>query len=79
MEHPDTQAIPLYFHEAFLQAPKEVDRVDGAHTEGQQPHVHFKDGTSLNQDGTVHDAHKGTPNLTNSTRKWLEENGWKGN
>ena len=61
------------------QAPKEVDRVDGAHTEGQQPHVHFKDGTSLNQDGTVHDAHKGTPNLTNSTRKWLEENGWKGN
>ena len=32
------------------QAPKEVDRVDGAHTEGQQPHVHFKDGTSLNQD-----------------------------
>lgn len=56
-----------------------MDRVDGAHTEGQQPHVHFKDGTSLNQDGTVHDAHKGTPNLTNSTRKWLEENGWKGN
>ena len=61
------------------QAPKEVDRVDGAHTEGQQPHVHFKDGTALNQDGTVHDAHKGTPNLTNGTRKWLEENGWKGN
>ena len=54
------------------QAPKEVDRVDGAHTEGQQPHVHFKDGTALNQDGTVHDAHKGKPNLTNGTRKWVE-------
>ena len=38
----------------------------------EKPHVHFKDGTALNQDGTVHDAHKGTPNLTNGTRKWVE-------
>ena len=40
----------------------------------EKPHVHFKDGTALNQDGTVHDAHKGNLNLTNGTR-----NGWKGN
>ena len=38
----------------------------------EKPHVHFKDGTALNQDGTVHDAHKGNPNLTNGTRKWVE-------
>ena len=38
----------------------------------EKPHVHFKDGTALNQDGTVHDAHKGKPNLTNGTRKWVE-------
>ena len=37
-----------------------------------KPHVHFKGGTALNQDGTVHDAHKGNPNLTNGTRKWVE-------
>ena len=40
----------------------------------EKPHVHFKDGTALNQDGTVHDAHKGNLNLTNGTR-----NGGKGN
>lgn len=61
------------------QAPKEVDRVDKPHIEGQQPHVHFKDGTSQNIDGSVHDAHRGTPNLTNKVKKWLTNNGWKVN
>jgi peptidoglycan hydrolase-like protein with peptidoglycan-binding domain len=59
------------------QAPKEVDRVDKPHVPGQKPHAHFKDGTSLNNDGTVHDAHKGTPNPSNKTTEWLENNGWK--
>ncbi len=59
------------------QAPREVDRVDKPHVPGQQPHVHFKDGTSLNVDGTVHDAHKGIPDPSNKTTKWLLENGWK--
>ena len=58
------------------QAPKEIDRVDKAHIDGQQPHVHFKDGTSLNQDGTVHDAHNGVPNPSNATKEWLQTNGW---
>ena len=35
------------------QSPKEVDRVDKSHVSGQKPHIHFKDGTSLNIDGTV--------------------------
>ena len=61
------------------QAPKDVDRVDKPHVEGQQPHVHFKDGTSLNQDGTVHDKHLGFPKLTKKTRDWLINNGWKVN
>ena len=61
------------------QAPNEVDRVDKPHVEGKQPHVHFKDGTALNQDGTVHDVHKGTPNLSNKTKEWLENNNWKVN
>ncbi|MDF2548761.1 MAG: hypothetical protein K0R93_3659 [Anaerosolibacter sp.] len=59
------------------QAPREVDRVDKPHVPGQKPHVHFKDGTSLNNDGTIHDAHKGTPNPSNKTIDWLNENGWK--
>lgn len=58
------------------QAPKEVDRVDKGHIDGQQPHVHFKDGTSLNQDGTIHDAHNGVPNPSNATKDWLRSNGW---
>lgn len=54
-------------------------RVDKPHVEGQQPHVHFKDGTSLNQDGTVHNAHRGIPNPTKKIKDWLIKNGWKVN
>ena len=61
------------------QAPKEVDRVDKPHVEGQQPYIHFGDGTSLNQDGSIHDAHRGTPNVSNKVKKWLEKNGWRVN
>ena len=61
------------------QAPKGVARVDNPKVPGQQPHVHFSDGTSLNIDGSVHDAKNGIPNLTNEIRIWLEKNGWKGN
>ena len=61
------------------QAPKDIDRVDKPHVPGQQPHVHFKDGTSLNQDGTIHDAHRGTPSVSNKVREWLIKNGWETN
>ena len=61
------------------QAPKGVVRVDNPKVPGQQPHVHFSDETSLNIDGSVHDAKNGIPNLTNEIRIWLEKNGWKGN
>jgi hypothetical protein len=59
------------------QAPKDVDRVDKPHVPGQKPHVHFKDGSSLNNDGTVHDAHRGNPDPSNKTIDWLNKNGWK--
>lgn len=58
------------------QAPREVDRVDKPHVPGQKPHVHFKDKTSMNNDGTLHDAHNGTPNISRKTKKWLEGHGW---
>ncbi len=58
------------------QAPKEVDRVDKAHNEFGQDHVHFKDGTAINKDGTVHDDGHGIPNLSNKVLDWLNKNGW---
>ena len=61
------------------QAPIGIDRFDKPHTEGQLPHVHFDDGTSLNVDGTIHDKHKGIPNPTKKQRDFLEEYGWKTN
>ena len=56
------------------QAPKDVKRVDNP--KQGQPHVHFKDGTALNQDGSVHDAHNGIPKLSNEVKEWLLKNGW---
>lgn len=61
------------------QVPNGVDRVDPPHTPGvgnSQPHVHFTDGTAINQDGSVHDAHKGIPTMTAKIVKWLTNNGW---
>ena len=58
------------------QAPKEVDRVDKAHTEYGQDHVHFKDGTAINKDGTIHDDGYGAPKLSNKVLDWLNRNGW---
>lgn len=57
-------------------APKEVDRVDKPHIDGQQDHVHFNDGTSINRDGSIHDKGHGTPSLSNRVKNWLQENGW---
>lgn len=63
------------------QAPRYVDRVDSAHDPNipkHKPHVHFKDGTTMNFDGTIHDKSKGVPNITNKVKTWLESNGWSG-
>lgn len=58
------------------QAPRDVERVDPAHTKTGEPHVHYKDGTSSNKGGSTHDQKGGTPNPPNKTRRWLKENGW---
>ncbi len=61
------------------QAPKGLDRVDMPHVDGQKPHIHFTDGTSLNKDGSIHDKHKGIHNPSNKIIDWLTKNGWKSN
>lgn len=58
------------------QAPKKVDRVDKAHTKYGQEHVHFKDGTAINKDGTTHDDGHGIPKLNKKVLYWLNGNGW---
>ncbi len=58
------------------QAPNEVDRVDKAHNSFGQEHVHLKDGTAINKDGTIHDKHKGIPNPSKKVLDWLNDNGW---
>ena len=58
------------------QAPKDISRVDRGHIPGQEPHIHYSDGTSSNMNGGVHDAHKGLPNPSNKTRKWIIKHGW---
>ena len=61
------------------QAPKGIERFDKA--DANQPnskdHVHFKNGTSCNCDGTVHDKMNGIPDPTNKEKKFLNDNGWK--
>ena len=51
-------------------------RNGSAHVTGQEPHVHFSDGTSSTVSGRIHDAHQGTPNPDRAQRAWLEEHGW---
>ncbi|WP_146171865.1 hypothetical protein [Pseudoduganella armeniaca] len=55
-------------------APKDVERVDVGKVKGEQTHAHFKDGSTLNKDGTWK---HGDSNLSRATQKWLENNGWK--
>ena len=59
------------------QAPRSVKRVDPRHVAGrpgEQPHVHFRDGTARNQDGSMrHGDHR----LTNEEKRWLQRHGWK--
>ena len=61
------------------QAPKEIKRIDPPQTSvpNSKIHAHFQDGTSLNIDGTIHDASHGLPKLTKQTSEWLIKHGWK--
>ena len=59
--------------------PKGTKKIDPPKTSvpNSQIHAHFKDGTSLNIDGTIHDELNGIPKLTNEMKDWLVSNGWK--
>jgi hypothetical protein len=57
-------------------APRDVDRVDEGHARGK-PYVLLKDGSAMNNNGTIHDKKGGTPNPSNKVKDWLKKHGWK--
>nr|MBQ6242071.1 hypothetical protein [Lachnospiraceae bacterium] len=61
------------------QAPKDVDRADkgNRNIKGNKDHIHFKDGTVLNYDGTISHESRGIPQISNETAKWLNANRWE--
>ena len=54
-------------------APKNIDRFDKPHNQHGQEHVHFKDGSALNKDGTWKE---GSYDMTKKQIEYLIENGW---
>ena len=56
-------------------APGKIYRVDkGNPNHGEQPHIHFSDGSALNMDGTWK---HGKRKLYNAEREFLRKYGWK--
>ena len=60
-------------------APKEVDRVDKPHVNApkQQDHIHFKDGSAINVDGSMSHDSRGIPQITRAILEWIISNGWE--
>lgn len=57
------------------QAPKSVDRVDKGKGSFEHDHIHFKDGSALNRDGSWKHNPK-DHKLVEKERKFLNDNGW---
>ena len=54
-------------------APKSVDRADKGRGPYEKDHLHFKDESALNSDGTWK---HGERDLTREEINWLQKNGW---
>jgi RHS repeat-associated protein len=54
-------------------APSGAKRVDVGKVKGEQTHIHFKNGSALDKDGTWK---HGYSKLSKAMRKWLKEAGW---
>jgi hypothetical protein len=58
------------------QAPKDIVGVHTGHVPGQEPNVHYANGTSSTKSGNIHDKHKRKPSPSNKTINWLKKQGW---
>ncbi len=56
------------------QAPRSIERVDKGRGSFEKDHIHFKDNSALNIDGTWKHGEKV---LTQQEIKWILKNGWK--
>ena len=52
--------------------PKEIDRADPARHPYEKPHIHLKNGTARNYDGTIK---HGTSKLPKAVKEWLNKFG----
>lgn len=60
---------------------REIERFDPpkrGQGDNAKDHVHFSNGTSMNNDGTVHDKKGGVPAPSKETSEFLEKGGWAG-
>lgn len=57
------------------QAPRDIVGAHKGIGAFEKDHVHFKDGSALNRDGTVK---HGSPNPSNAASEFLEAHGWAG-
>lgn len=76
-----SKALQVNYNSKWIKGrtPRNVERVDRPHNPNvpnQKPHIHFKDGTSINLDGTPHDAGHGIAVIIEAVREWLEANGY---
>ena len=57
---------------------REVVRADNADPSrpGSKDHLHFRDGTVQNHDGTISHEGNGAPTPSNFIKKWLRKHGW---
>jgi hypothetical protein len=56
---------------------RNIQRFDRGNTNTKtQDHVHFKDGTSSNIDGSIHDKQNGVPQPPKEVKDWLQKYGW---
>ena len=58
------------------QAPISFKAAHNAHTPNGQEHIHLKNGSSFNKDGSLHDKGKYKGNLTNEERCFIKKQGW---
>ncbi len=58
------------------QAPKSFESAHKGHGPKGKPHIHLKNGSSFNLDGSKHDTKNYKGQLTNEEKQFIREQGW---
>lgn len=71
----------LEYKSASSKVKREIERFDPpkrGQGDNAKEHVRFSHGTSMNNDGTVHDKKGGVLTPSKETSEFLEKGGWAG-